>query len=164
MISNAYAFRSLIGNQLHMQGDRHVWCGRLGPGKCEPVGHAGGASTPTPRAVGDLPPKGGHPTPRAPACAHRSTFEQSAQRRGKAVLLERDAASKLLRPGVGVQEKAIHLARLPASQGKKSFMLGEKRKGERTPFGLRPPVGSSGAGAHALMRAPALSCCMGCRP
>lgn len=164
MISNAYAFRLLIGNQLLPQGDRHLWSARLGLGGARRCGHAGVASTRRPLAAQGLPPKGGHPTLGGHACAHRSPFEQSPQRRSQVVSFAFCAAPKLLRPGVGVRERTTcRIARPPLPEQISFSISGEVRK-ERTPSGLRPPVDFCGAGAHALMRAPALSCCMGCRP
>lgn len=155
---------TLIGNQLHLEGDRHVLPGRLALGSVSRAGYARGASPLGPRAAGGFPPKGGHPTPKDPACAHRSPFEQSAQRLGRVVRLASCAAPELFRLGVGVRENVLMSTPVLASLRKISLLSGAKGEGKRTPSGLRPAVGFNGAGAPALMRAPALSCCMGWRP
>lgn len=164
MKSGAYEAYRLIGNQLLVEGDRHVWSDRLSLSSARPAGHAGGASPSRPLGAQGLPPKGGHPTPEGAAHAHRSAFEQSTQRHCKVVRLAFDAASKLFRQGVGVRVSVTALTPFPAFKGTHIFPVGGEGIIERSPFGLRPPVGFSGAGAHALTRAPALSCCMGCRP
>lgn len=164
MKSSAYVVGRLIGNQLLMEGDRQVWSDRLGLSSARPAGHAGGASPLRPLGAAGLPPKGGHPTPQGPARAHRSSFEQLSQRHGKVVQLAFDVASKLFRQRVGVRVAVTVSTPFPASEDTHIFPVGGEVKIERSPFGLRPSVGFSGAGAHALTRAPALSCCMGCRP
>lgn len=164
MKSTDYASAPLIGNQLLPEGDRPV--SRFAPYLGGPTltGHDAPASTFAPLGRKGLPPKGGAPTLQGAAHAHRLLFSQSSQRHRKVVRLGSYAASNLLGPGVGVRVKSSPLPPRPRLMKTEISIVDGEVRMKRTPFGLRPTVGSSGAGAHALTRAPALSCCMGCRP
>lgn len=155
---------ALIGNQLHSMGDRPVWSDRLGLGLVEPDRHACPASPSAGPVAEGLPRKGGHPTLQGAVRAHRSIFEQSAQRLAQVVRFASYAAPELCRPRVGVRVAKAAIRRLLAFSRLKNPVGLWAVVRKRTPSGLRPAVGFSGAGAHALTRAPALPCCMGWRP
>jgi hypothetical protein len=110
-------------------------------------------------AAQGFPANGGHPHTQGLAHAHRSPFVQRASRQLQVAIWSVCSAAWLYALGVGGSVRGAVRALLAAAGvgGNGSSVLGEG-KGMRTSFGLWPAVGFSGAGALALMRAPALPC------
>ena len=178
MISIAYGNSLLMGNQLFRdlggrgagRGDRPFSSDRpsLRPGGARHAAPAwlGATRRPDafPRRPPPLPPQG---LPRA----HRLWFWQRASRQAQVAKLGSCAASDLLGPGVGVRVDRVRSALSSPAWGRGCGLFVSlfvclrswRRKIERTISGLRPAIGFSGAGAPALMRAPA-SGVMGWRP
>ena len=155
MKSMACADGALTKNQLLSRGTGHfrasgIFSHRASAAMRHPHSGAHGAGRP------GLPRSGVAPLPQGQAHAHRYLFLQQGLRNILGCILGACAATWLDRWGVGV--RAANSPRpLLASRGSGVFSIfwswGEM--GKRSPYGLRPAVGISGAGALALMRAPA---------
>lgn len=136
MISGAYENNSLMGYQLpssDFEGDRHPWADRPGRGQRGRIRYAPPAWLAAAPGRAGFPRRGGTPTPRAHAHAHRRHFWQMASRPFPRVILPSWAASNLLRLGVGGRVSGC-TAPLPAfaGVGGKSYPLSGKGIDKRT--------------------------------
>jgi hypothetical protein len=176
MISIACQIFGLIRYQLHelplVKGDRPFSSDRHSLGAAVSAGYARAARLAVAGRPAAFPRRGGTPHTQGLAHAHRSTFAQRASRQFEVVILGGFAASDLSALGVGVRASRGGRPLLAQSGvgGKISrIAAGGVRKrtlSDRRPLASvrRSPIDIGGAGALALMRAPALLCGPGCRP
>lgn len=161
MKSTACAESALTKNQLHVvrlsRGTGHfratgIFSRRASAAMRPSHNGACGAAGP------GLPRSRGASLPQGHAYAHRSLFSHKGLRHILGCILGSCAAAWLDQLGVGVRvanSPRPLLASWGSGEMSISGVWGEM--GKRSPSGLRPAVGISGAGALALMRAPAKS-------
>lgn len=176
MKSAACEIAQLTKNQLHVvtgrKGDRPFSSDRQLLGAARPARHAAGAWLSRPWLAEAFPEEGATPHTQGLAHAHRSAFVQGHQRLGKVALGAGAprSCSTLWGSGVGPKAGAVASSPKPGSGGG-NFLHLVRGRVKRTLSDRRPlpsvrrsPIGFSGAGALALMRAPALPCEPGFRP